>query len=161
MCPQVSLVWADVLGQAWLNARPVARYLALMVVAGVIASYGVIETNTILIVGAMAVSPDLLPITAIGVGILGRRGRLVAEASLTLIVGLAVAAPRRAGERGGAGRFDAISSGAGFEAAVAGRAGRTTVKEVRPSGWGWWRKWRERHLSKSLGPSKPSEWRYR
>ena len=90
--PEVSLVWADVLGQAWLNARPVARYLALMVIAGVIASYGVTETNTILIVGAMAVSPDLLPITAIGVGILGGRRRLAVEASLTLIVGMAVAA---------------------------------------------------------------------
>ena len=90
--PEETLVWADVLGQAWLNSRPVARYLALMVIAGVIASYGVAEANTILIVGAMAVSPDLLPITAIGVGILGRRRRLVVEASLTLVVGLAAAA---------------------------------------------------------------------
>ena len=31
--------------------------------------YGVIERSEILIVGAMAVSPDLLPITAIGVGL--------------------------------------------------------------------------------------------
>jgi hypothetical protein len=29
-----SLVWADVLGTAWLNARPIARYLAFMVAAG-------------------------------------------------------------------------------------------------------------------------------
>jgi hypothetical protein len=34
---QASLVWADVLGTAWLNARPLARYLAFMFVAGVIA----------------------------------------------------------------------------------------------------------------------------
>jgi hypothetical protein len=74
---EASLVWADVLGTAWLNARPIARYLAFMFVAGVIACYGVIDTNVILIVGAMAVSPDLLPITAIGVGIVGRRPPLV------------------------------------------------------------------------------------
>ena len=55
-----TMVWADVLGTAWLNARPLARYLAFMVVAGVIASYGVVDNNGILIVGAMAVSPDLL-----------------------------------------------------------------------------------------------------
>ena len=41
--PEVSLVWEDVLGMAWLNARPMARYLAFMVVAGVIGGYGVIE----------------------------------------------------------------------------------------------------------------------
>ena len=88
---EASLVWADVLGTAWLNARPIARYLAFMFVAGVIACYGVIDNNVILIVGAMAVSPDLLPITAIGVGIVGRRPALAGRALLTLALGLAIA----------------------------------------------------------------------
>ncbi len=88
---EASLVWADVLGTAWLNARPIARYLAFMLAAGVIACYGVIDNNGILIVGAMAVSPDLLPITAIGVGIVGRRPALTGHALLTLALGLAVA----------------------------------------------------------------------
>jgi len=35
--PEGGLIWADILGAAWLNARPIARYLAFMVVAGVIA----------------------------------------------------------------------------------------------------------------------------
>ena len=70
---EASLVWADVIGTAWLNARPIARYLAFMFAAGVIGGYGVIDDNSILIVGAMAVSPDLLPITAIGVGMVARR----------------------------------------------------------------------------------------
>lgn len=87
-----SLVWADVLGSARLNARLLARYLAFMVVAGVIAGYGVVDENQILIVGAMAVSPDLLPITAIAVGIVGRRDRLAARALITLTLGLAIAA---------------------------------------------------------------------
>jgi hypothetical protein len=55
-----SLIWADMLGQARVNARPVARYLVFMVAAGIIAAFGVIQANDILIVGAMAVSPDLL-----------------------------------------------------------------------------------------------------
>jgi uncharacterized hydrophobic protein (TIGR00271 family) len=83
-----SLIWADVLAQARANARPVARYLVFMVAAGVIAGYGVIEANTILIVGAMAVSPDLLPITAICVGLVSRRPRLVRRALVTLGVGM-------------------------------------------------------------------------
>jgi uncharacterized hydrophobic protein (TIGR00271 family) len=86
--PATSLIWADVLGQARRNARPVALYLAFTIAAGVIAGFGVIEVNSILIVGAMAVSPDMLPITAACVGVVGRRGRLVRRALVTLAVGL-------------------------------------------------------------------------
>jgi uncharacterized hydrophobic protein (TIGR00271 family) len=86
-----SLIWADVLGQARANARPVARYLVFMVAAGVIAGFGVLQANTILIVGAMAVSPDLLPITAACVGLAGRRGRLFLRAVATLAIGMGAA----------------------------------------------------------------------
>ena len=78
--PVASLIWADVLGQARKNARPVARYLVFMMAAGVIAGFGVIEVNSILIVGAMAVSPDLLPLTAACVGLVSRRARLAGHA---------------------------------------------------------------------------------
>lgn len=86
-----SLVWADLLGQAGEHARPVARYLAFMAAAGIIAAYGVIYDNEILIVGAMAVSPDLLPITSICIGAVLRRGVLVLRALWTLGAGLACA----------------------------------------------------------------------
>ena len=86
--PATSLIWADVLGQARRNARPVARYLAFMIAAGVIAAFGVIEVNPILIVGAMAISPDMLPISAACVGLVSRRGRLFRRAAVTLVVGL-------------------------------------------------------------------------
>jgi uncharacterized hydrophobic protein (TIGR00271 family) len=76
---------------AWLYSRPIARYLAFMVVAGVIGAYGVIDRNGILIVGAMAVSPDLLPIAATAVGVVGRRLELAGRALATLAVGLGVA----------------------------------------------------------------------
>jgi hypothetical protein len=85
---ETSLIWADVVG---LAARLIARYLAFMAVAGVIACYGVVDASAILIVGAMAVSPDLLPITATAVGLVGRSLSLVAKALLTLTVGMAVA----------------------------------------------------------------------
>lgn len=62
-----------------------------MVVAGVIGCYGVIDRNPILIVGAMAVSPDLLPITAIAVGVVGHDRTLALRALLTLVAGLSVA----------------------------------------------------------------------
>jgi len=62
-----------------------------MVAAGVIAGFGVLQANTILIVGAMAVSPDLLPITAACVGLAGRRGRLFLRAVATLAIGMGAA----------------------------------------------------------------------
>jgi uncharacterized hydrophobic protein (TIGR00271 family) len=88
---ETSLVWEDVLGMAWLYSRPIARYLAFMIVAGVVGAYGVIDRNDILIVGAMAVSPDLLPIAAAAVGVVGGRAGLAGRALATLVVGLGAA----------------------------------------------------------------------
>jgi uncharacterized hydrophobic protein (TIGR00271 family) len=73
------------------NARPIARYVAFMLVAGLVGGYGVVGYNVILIVGAMAISPDLLPITAVGVGLVDRRYRLAARALVTLAIGMALA----------------------------------------------------------------------
>ena len=87
-----SFAWLEVLGEARANARPLGRYLAMMAVAGVIAALGVIESNAILIVGAMAVSPDLLPVCSLGVGIVGRRWSLARTAAGTLVIGLLLVA---------------------------------------------------------------------
>jgi uncharacterized hydrophobic protein (TIGR00271 family) len=86
--PAALLIWADMVGQARQNSRPVARYLVFMLVAGVIAGFGVIYANTTLIVGAMAVSPDTLPVTAVCTGVVGRRWRLAGWALATLMIGL-------------------------------------------------------------------------
>ena len=80
--------WVEVMGQARANSRPLARYLALINVAAVIAATGVIVSSSILIVGAMAVSPDLLPICATCVGLVGGRRALAGRAFATLIIGM-------------------------------------------------------------------------
>lgn len=80
--------WVEVMGQARANSRPLARYLALITVAAVIAALGVIVSSGILIVGAMAVSPDLLPICATCVGLVAGRRTLAARAFATLIIGM-------------------------------------------------------------------------
>ncbi|MEZ5078629.1 MAG: DUF389 domain-containing protein [Solirubrobacterales bacterium] len=82
--------WVEVMGQARANSRPLGRYLALITVAALIAALGVITSSAILIVGAMAVSPDLLPICATCVGIVARRRDLAVRAFGTLCVGLAL-----------------------------------------------------------------------
>src|SRR4051812_9693163 len=69
-----AIIWADLLGEARVQARAVVRYLVFMAIAGIIAGFGVLDTDTILIVGAMALSPDLLPVSAACVAIVtGRR----------------------------------------------------------------------------------------
>jgi uncharacterized hydrophobic protein (TIGR00271 family) len=89
--PLSSVVWADLVTQAGVNARPVARYLVFMAIAGVIAAFGVIYGNTTLIVGAMAISPDTLPVTAAATALVLRRWRLAGRAVAALVIGLAVA----------------------------------------------------------------------
>lgn len=85
-----AFAWVEVLGEARRQARPLARYFVLMAVAGVVAGLGVIKGNAILIVGAMAVSPDLLPISAACVGIVARRLPLASRAVGTLLLGIAL-----------------------------------------------------------------------
>lgn len=80
--------WVEVMGEARTHARPLGRYLALMAVAAVLGAMGVITDNPILIVGAMAVSPDLLPICAACVGIVGLRIPLIQRATGTLLLGI-------------------------------------------------------------------------
>ena len=88
---ELVLVWADVLSSARMESRVVGRYLGLMFVAGIIAGYGVIIDNPILIVGAMAVSPDLVPLIAACVGLVSGRSSLVGRGTATLLLGLGLA----------------------------------------------------------------------
>ena len=82
--------WLEVLGEARSNSRPFGRYAVRMIAAGVIAGVGVITRNPILIVGGMALSPDVLPISATCVGIVLRRFTLAVQALATLAFGLAL-----------------------------------------------------------------------
>jgi uncharacterized hydrophobic protein (TIGR00271 family) len=85
------LVWSEVADEAAENVGLRPSYLAYMAVAGVIAAFGVLDRSAVLIVGAMAVSPDLLPLTAAAVAIVARRPRLLSRAIGTLLPGLITA----------------------------------------------------------------------
>ena len=117
---EAGLVWEDVLGMASRNARPIARYVAFMIVAGVVGSYGVIDANAILIVGAMAISPDLLPITAVGVGLVDRRIKLAARALVTLLIGMTLAAAAACASTSLQDAFGLIPSQFDFHSTVVG-----------------------------------------
>jgi uncharacterized hydrophobic protein (TIGR00271 family) len=83
-------VWTEVTGRALENSRPALTYALYMVAGGVVAGAGVLTGSSILVVGAMAISPDLLPMAATAVGLVDRRPQLAARAFLTLLLGLAV-----------------------------------------------------------------------
>jgi uncharacterized hydrophobic protein (TIGR00271 family) len=106
--PLAGVVWADMLNQAGTNARPLGRFLVFMAMAGVIAGFGVIYSNGILIVGAMAISPDTLPITATCTGLILRRWRLAFRAFVTLTIGLGFACLVAAGMSAMLNAFDAL-----------------------------------------------------
>lgn len=117
---EAGLVWEDVLGMAARNSRPIARYFAFMLGAGAIAGYGVIDYNGILIVGAMAVSPDLLPITAIAVGLVDRKWRLARQAILTFVLGMACASFASAVLALAQDHLDLIPSGFNLDSSILG-----------------------------------------
>jgi uncharacterized hydrophobic protein (TIGR00271 family) len=107
----VALVWADVLGQARASARAPGRYFLLMAAAGVVAAFAVVDRSAVLIVGAMAISPDLLPITAACTGIVLRRPRLVRRGLTSLFLGLAVVGLVAAAVAGLLDLFDDLPAG--------------------------------------------------
>jgi uncharacterized hydrophobic protein (TIGR00271 family) len=107
----VALIWADLLGQARVNARTAVRYLVFMAVAGVIAGFGVIDEDQVLIVGAMAVAPDLLPVTAVCTGLVLRRRRLIRAGLASLLIGLGVACLFAAAVTGFLNLFDLLPGG--------------------------------------------------
>ena len=94
-----------------------------MVVAGVIAGYGVLTINDTLIIGAMAVSPDAYPIVSACVGIVGRRWRLI-SGYRTLAIGLTVAAVTAAAV---GGPVDASHRLGAFSATSPSLAGLVTI----------------------------------
>lgn len=85
-------VWAEIVGRAWGNSRMGSTDLLFMISAGVIAGVGVLTGSSILVVGAMAISPDLLPITATAVGLVEREWALAARSMRALLFGLSVSA---------------------------------------------------------------------
>jgi uncharacterized hydrophobic protein (TIGR00271 family) len=85
-------VWAEIVGRADEHAQLAMSYLVFMSAAGVIAGIGVLTASAVLLVGAMAISPDLLPISATAIGMVERRPGLALRSLRVLMVGLGTAA---------------------------------------------------------------------
>jgi uncharacterized hydrophobic protein (TIGR00271 family) len=87
-----AIVIEEVVDEARENARLSATYLAYMAAAGAIAGIGVGQDQSVLVVGAMAISPDLLPLSAVCVGLVARAKRTTLVGASALLAGLGTAA---------------------------------------------------------------------
>jgi uncharacterized hydrophobic protein (TIGR00271 family) len=128
--PLASVVWSDLLSQAGANARPLPRYLVFMVAAGVIAAFGVIYQNVTLVVGAMAISPDTLPVTAAATALVLRQWRLAGLAVVALVLGLGVACVVGGVMTGALNALDLLPTGGQIDANFL--AGLSTVNISTP-----------------------------
>jgi uncharacterized hydrophobic protein (TIGR00271 family) len=128
--PLASVVWSDLLSQAGANARPFPRYLVFMAAAGIIAAFGVIYQNGILVVGAMAISPDTLPITAAATALVLLRWRLAGRAVVALVLGLGVACVVGGLMTGALNALDLLPKGSHIDASFL--AGLSTVNISTP-----------------------------
>lgn len=86
-----TLSWEMILARARGQGRLTSPYLIFMALAGIIATVGLVADIAVVIVGAMAISPDLAPVNAIAVSLAAGLYRRTWRALRTLLVGLAAA----------------------------------------------------------------------
>lgn len=72
------------------DARIDRGYLALLIVAAIVAALGLEQNSSATIIGAMVVAPLMLPIRAVGYGLLRMNGRILASSLTSLLVSVAI-----------------------------------------------------------------------
>jgi uncharacterized hydrophobic protein (TIGR00271 family) len=86
-----AVVWADVTQRAYDESELNWTYLTFMTLATLIAGIAIVLDSQILVIGAMVLGPEFVPIAAIGVALVRRRHYLFWRALKTLLIGFAVA----------------------------------------------------------------------
>lgn len=89
--PDDGIVWEVVASRAEADARSSWSFHAFLALATVIAAVAVLTDSPVLVVGAMVVGPEFGPVSAIAVGLILARRRLVREALALLAAGFAAA----------------------------------------------------------------------
>ena len=86
-----AVVWADVVHRSYEESELNWTYLSFMTLATLIAGIAIVLDSQILVIGAMVLGPEFVPIAALGVALVRRRIGLLRLAARTLVVGFAVA----------------------------------------------------------------------
>lgn len=82
-----AVVWAEVTERAYNDSSITWTFMSFMVLATLLAAIAVVTDSVILIIGAMVLGPEFVPIAALGLGLVRRRFALVRQALRTLVVG--------------------------------------------------------------------------
>ena len=85
-----SVVWAEVTERAYSETELTWTYVSFMILATLLAAIAIVTDSVILIIGAMVLGPEFVPIAALGLGMVRRRRGLVRQALRTLLIGFAV-----------------------------------------------------------------------
>lgn len=85
-----SVVWAEVTQRAYEESELNWTFVSFMSLATLLAGIAIILDSQILVIGAMVLGPEFGAITALGIGLVRRRGRLLSRAVRSLIVGFVV-----------------------------------------------------------------------
>jgi uncharacterized hydrophobic protein (TIGR00271 family) len=86
-----ALVWPEIVQRAYDESELNRTYVWFMTLATLIAAIAIKLDSQILVIGAMVLGPEFVPIAALGVGLLRRRRTLLTQATRTLVLGFAVA----------------------------------------------------------------------
>jgi uncharacterized hydrophobic protein (TIGR00271 family) len=85
-----AVVWTDVVQHAYEESSLTFAYLTFMVLATLLAAIAVVTDSAILVIGAMVLGPEFVPIAALGLGLVRKRYGLFRQALSTLAIGFAV-----------------------------------------------------------------------
>lgn len=85
-----AVVWTDVIERAYDESTLTWTYLSFMVLATLLAAIAVVTDSVILVIGAMVLGPEFVPIAALGLGLVRRRFNLFRQSLRTLVIGFAV-----------------------------------------------------------------------
>lgn len=92
-----AVVWAEVTQQAYEESALTWTYLSFMVLATLLAAIAIVTDSVVLVIGAMVLGPEFVPIAALGLALVRKRKSLFKEAIRTLVVGFAVSIAVTAG----------------------------------------------------------------
>ncbi len=85
-----AVVWVDVTQRAYEESELNWTYLSFMSLATLLASIAIVLDSQVLVIGAMVLGPEFVPIAALGLALVRRRRSLFRRALRTLVVGFLV-----------------------------------------------------------------------
>ena len=84
-----AVVWSEVTQRAYEESELNWTYLSFMTLATLLATIAIVLDSQVLVIGAMVLGPEFVPIAALGLSLVRRRPTLFTIAARTLVVGFA------------------------------------------------------------------------